>query len=193
MIFHLKTRNLTKNFGDFVAVRSVNLQVPKDTIFGFLGPNGSGKSITVKMLTGILSPSAGEAIAGRVSITDVPLATLPALAVIFLSRKTDLLASLLILVIVIVCFALYLDLNHHRRKAFRARTRKDDAVSLKIQKIIRFGSATRAISRARAVFVQGGFVSRARRSRAIRDGRLRSHISLTAALPRENSPNRIFT
>jgi ABC-2 type transport system ATP-binding protein len=57
----IELSGLTKRFGDFVAVHDLNLQVPKGVIFGFLGPNGSGKSTTVKMLTGILHPSAGDA------------------------------------------------------------------------------------------------------------------------------------
>jgi ABC-2 type transport system ATP-binding protein len=56
----IEAHGLTKNFGAFTAVRDLNLQVPRGTIFGFLGPNGSGKSTTVKMLTGLLEPTAGE-------------------------------------------------------------------------------------------------------------------------------------
>lgn len=51
---------LTKNFGTLTAVDGVSLDVSKGEIFGFLGPNGSGKSTTVKMLTGLLRPTAGE-------------------------------------------------------------------------------------------------------------------------------------
>ncbi len=57
----IETRGLTKQFGNFVAVDNLSLSVSKGAIFGFLGPNGSGKSTTVKMLTGILKPSAGDA------------------------------------------------------------------------------------------------------------------------------------
>jgi ABC-2 type transport system ATP-binding protein len=69
----IEIRGLTKHFGDFVAVRNLNLQVPKGTIFGFLGPNGSGKSTTVKMLTGLLRPTAGEALIAGSSILSSPL------------------------------------------------------------------------------------------------------------------------
>jgi ABC-2 type transport system ATP-binding protein len=71
----IAARGLTKTFGAVTAVRGVNLQVPRGTLFGFLGPNGSGKSTTVKLLTGLLSPTAGEAwIAGRpVSADDLEL------------------------------------------------------------------------------------------------------------------------
>ena len=59
-MFDIEAIELTKKFDKCVAVRGLNLQVPRGTIFGFLGPNGSGKSTTVKMLTGLLAPTAGE-------------------------------------------------------------------------------------------------------------------------------------
>ena len=59
-LFEIEARGLTKRFGNFTAVRDLTLEVPKGEIFGFLGPNGSGKSTTVKMLTGLLHPTAGE-------------------------------------------------------------------------------------------------------------------------------------
>lgn len=72
-MFEVETHNLTKNFGGLFAVRNLNLQIPKGTIFGFLGPNGSGKSTTVKMLTGLLKPTAGEALIAGTSILSSPL------------------------------------------------------------------------------------------------------------------------
>ena len=70
----IETTNLSKKFGDFVAVHNLNLDVPKGVIFGLLGPNGSGKSTTVKMLTGILKPSAGDALIDGSWILKSPLA-----------------------------------------------------------------------------------------------------------------------
>ncbi|WP_443192063.1 ABC transporter ATP-binding protein [Pseudomonas indica] len=56
----IRARGLTKSFGDFTAVDSLDLDVRRAEVFGFLGPNGSGKSTTIRMLCGLLSPSAGE-------------------------------------------------------------------------------------------------------------------------------------
>ncbi len=57
----IEAHNLQMRFGDFIAVDDVNLQVRRGEIFGFLGSNGCGKSTTMKMLTGLLPPSRGEA------------------------------------------------------------------------------------------------------------------------------------
>jgi len=65
----IEARGLTKRFGDFEAVKNLTLSVPPGTIYGFLGPNGSGKSTTVKMMTGLLQPSAGDASINGLSIT----------------------------------------------------------------------------------------------------------------------------
>ena len=53
-------RGLTKQFGKLVAVDHVDLTVPRSHVYGFLGPNGSGKSTTIRMLCGLLTPTAGE-------------------------------------------------------------------------------------------------------------------------------------
>jgi ABC-2 type transport system ATP-binding protein len=54
------TENLTRRFGELVAVEGVNLVVGTGQFFGFLGPNGAGKSTTIRMLTGLLEPTAGR-------------------------------------------------------------------------------------------------------------------------------------
>ena len=56
----IATSGLTRRFGDFVAVNQVNLSVAPGQFYGFLGPNGAGKSTTIKMLTGLLAPTAGS-------------------------------------------------------------------------------------------------------------------------------------
>jgi len=64
----IEVTNLTKSFGDFVAVDSINFQVKKGEIFGFLGPNGAGKSTTIRMLCGVLKPTSGT---GKVAGFDI--------------------------------------------------------------------------------------------------------------------------
>ncbi len=59
--FAITTNNLTRRFGDLLAVDHVNLKIPRGRIYGFLGPNGSGKSTTIRMLCGLLVPSEGDA------------------------------------------------------------------------------------------------------------------------------------
>jgi ABC-2 type transport system ATP-binding protein len=56
----IETSALARTFGDFVAVDNLNLSVSRGSFFGFLGPNGAGKSTTIKMLTGLLAPTAGK-------------------------------------------------------------------------------------------------------------------------------------
>ena len=59
--FAISCRGLTRRFGAVTAVSNLNLDIPRGRIFGFLGPNGSGKSTTMRLLCGLLAPSAGEA------------------------------------------------------------------------------------------------------------------------------------
>lgn len=56
----ISTTRLTKAFGNLVAVNDLNLQVMRGDVFGFLGPNGSGKTTTIRMLLGLIRPSAGR-------------------------------------------------------------------------------------------------------------------------------------
>ena len=60
MEFAVETRGLARTFGSLRAVDGIDLQVPAGSFYGFLGPNGAGKSTTIKCLTGLLRPSAGE-------------------------------------------------------------------------------------------------------------------------------------
>ena len=59
---------LTRMFGSFTAVNSIDFSVSRGEIFGFLGPNGAGKSTTIKMLCGILVPTGGK---GQVNGFDI--------------------------------------------------------------------------------------------------------------------------
>ncbi|MBI4788376.1 MAG: ABC transporter ATP-binding protein [Chloroflexi bacterium] len=60
-MFAFETNNLRKTFEENVAVRGLTLQVQQGEVFGFLGPNGAGKSTTIKMLLGLVAPTAGKA------------------------------------------------------------------------------------------------------------------------------------
>ena len=55
----IETKDLTKSFGDFVAVDNLNLKIKEEEIFGFLGPNGAGKTTAIRMMVGLLSPTRG--------------------------------------------------------------------------------------------------------------------------------------
>ncbi len=55
------TENLTKRYGSIIAVRNLNLSVPRGAVFGFLGPNRAGKTTTIRLLLGLVRPTAGRA------------------------------------------------------------------------------------------------------------------------------------
>ena len=56
----IRVRGLTKRFGSFTAVDRVDMTIPENVVYGFLGPNGSGKTTAIRMMCGLLRPSAGE-------------------------------------------------------------------------------------------------------------------------------------
>lgn len=70
----LTARGLYKDFNGKVAVAGVDLDIHRGEIFGFLGPNGAGKTTTIKMLIGLLRPSAGTALIGGHDIQQEPIA-----------------------------------------------------------------------------------------------------------------------
>src|SRR5258707_6307290 len=70
----ISCRDLTRRFGGFTAVDHLRLDVAMGTICAFLGPNGAGKSTTVKMLTGLLAPTSGEALVCGLNVAKDPLA-----------------------------------------------------------------------------------------------------------------------
>jgi ABC-2 type transport system ATP-binding protein len=64
----IEVRRLVRRFGDFTAVDDISFNVPRGCFFGFLGPNGAGKSTTLRMLTGLLPPTSGDALIEGLSV-----------------------------------------------------------------------------------------------------------------------------
>ena len=58
--YAIEAQNLTKKFGDFLAVDNLDLKIKKGEVFGFLGPNGAGKTTSISMMVGLLRPSSGN-------------------------------------------------------------------------------------------------------------------------------------
>jgi ABC-2 type transport system ATP-binding protein len=69
----IRLEGLTKTYGSFVAVDHIDLHVPKGELFGFLGPNGAGKTTTLRMIAGILRPTAGRIWLGGDDVVASPL------------------------------------------------------------------------------------------------------------------------
>ncbi|MCI0435646.1 MAG: ABC transporter ATP-binding protein [Gemmatimonadetes bacterium] len=70
----IRVRRLTRRFGSFTAVSEVSFDVRRGEVFGFLGPNGAGKTTTIRMLAGLLRPTAGEAEVAGIDVTSDPAA-----------------------------------------------------------------------------------------------------------------------
>ncbi len=60
----IKLENVSRSYGDFYAVKDLNLEIPAGEVFGFLGVNGAGKTTTLRMITGVLQPTTGSIIIG---------------------------------------------------------------------------------------------------------------------------------
>jgi len=69
----IRAKNLTKDFNGLIAVDNISFEVEKGEIFGLLGPNGAGKTTTIRILTGVLEPSSGEAYIGQYNIQKTPI------------------------------------------------------------------------------------------------------------------------
>ena len=69
----IEITNLSKRFGDLIAVDDVSFQVARGDVLGFLGPNGAGKSTTMKMITGFIAPDAGSVVVGGDDISLHPV------------------------------------------------------------------------------------------------------------------------
>ena len=69
----LEVKSLVKKYGDLTAVKGISFEIQKGEIFSLLGPNGAGKTTTISMISGLLSPTSGDAFIGGFSITRQPL------------------------------------------------------------------------------------------------------------------------
>lgn len=69
----IQTSGLSRTFDSFTALDRLNLRVPRGSFYGFLGPNGSGKTTTIKILAGLLRPSAGTALVAGFDVVAEPL------------------------------------------------------------------------------------------------------------------------
>src|SRR5471030_82479 len=86
----VEVENLTKRFGDFVAVDALNFNVEHGEIFGLLGPNGAGKSTLIRMLTTLMLPSEGTALVDGADIVKDPDSVRHAIGVIPQAMTSDL-------------------------------------------------------------------------------------------------------
>jgi len=68
----IELKGITKNYGDFRAVDNLSLTVNKGEVYGFLGPNGAGKTTTIKLIAGVLLPSAGTVTIGGIDMRKHP-------------------------------------------------------------------------------------------------------------------------
>lgn len=70
----IRLESLTKTYGKFVAVDNIDLHVPRGTMFGFVGPNGAGKTTTLRIIAGIMRPTAGRIWLGGDDVVADPMA-----------------------------------------------------------------------------------------------------------------------
>lgn len=68
----IQLKNLTKKYGDFTALRDLNLTVPRGTLYGLLGPNGAGKTTALRIIAGILQPTSGSVVIGGFDVQKDP-------------------------------------------------------------------------------------------------------------------------
>lgn len=105
----VRVNDLTVQFGDFKAVNRINFDVPQGEIFGFLGANGAGKTTTIRVLCGLLVPSAGLASISGIELKEETLEQVKS-KVGYMSQK----------------FTLYEDLSVSENLEFTAALRKLD-------------------------------------------------------------------
>jgi len=89
MEYIIETQNISKKYDDFTAVDSVNLKVPKNSVYGVLGPNGAGKTTLISMLCTILHPTQGSATVNGYDIVKNPKEVRASIGIVFQSRALD--------------------------------------------------------------------------------------------------------
>ena len=89
MDYIIETQDITKKYGDFTAVDSVNLKVPRNSVYGVLGPNGAGKTTLISMLCTILHPTSGTAVVNGYDVVKSAKAVRASIGIVFQSRALD--------------------------------------------------------------------------------------------------------
>ncbi|MCC7561027.1 MAG: ATP-binding cassette domain-containing protein [Methanobacterium sp.] len=89
MEYIIQTHNISKKYDDFTAVNGVNLNVPKNSVYGVLGPNGAGKTTLISMLCTILHPTSGSATVNGYDVTKRPKEVRESIGIVFQSRALD--------------------------------------------------------------------------------------------------------
>lgn len=85
----IETYDITKKFDDFTAVNSINLKVPKNSVYGVLGPNGAGKTTLISMLCTILKPTKGTGMVNGYDIQKQAKEVRKSIGIVFQSRALD--------------------------------------------------------------------------------------------------------
>jgi ABC-2 type transport system ATP-binding protein len=85
----IETKNITKRYDDFIAVDSINLEIPRNTVYVVLGPNGAGKTTLISMLCTILRPTSGSAIVNGYDIVKQAKEVRKSIGIVFQSRALD--------------------------------------------------------------------------------------------------------
>ena len=89
MDYIIETSDITKKYDDFTAVDSVNLKIPRDSVFGVLGPNGAGKTTLISMLCTILRPTSGSAVVNGFDVVKNSKDVRASIGIVFQSRALD--------------------------------------------------------------------------------------------------------
>lgn len=89
MDYIIETKDITKKYDDFTAVNSVNLKVPRESVYGVLGPNGAGKTTLISMLCTILRPTSGTATVNGYNVEKNAKEVRGSIGIVFQSRALD--------------------------------------------------------------------------------------------------------